>query len=83
MFLWCHSNAQDMEVSFFHQHNHLYHNTLSWRAFTHGDLDVCDFTVVGAMVDLEGRPYGNLDKDCDTDIDDFRLFLIGFTGPTP
>ncbi len=39
MFLWCHSNAQDMEVSFFHQHNHLYHNTLSWRAFTHGDLD--------------------------------------------
>ena len=46
------------------------------------ELDVCDFTPTGATVDIEGRPLGDIDEDCDTDLDDFKLFQLGFTGPT-
>ena len=56
MFPWYHSNAQDMEVSFFHQHNLLYHNILAWRAFTHGDLDP-DFLRTSAARQLLDASY--------------------------
>lgn len=46
------------------------------------DVDVCDFTRVVAAVDSEGRPLGDIDLDCDTDLDDFKLFQTGFTGAT-
>jgi hypothetical protein len=45
------------------------------------DDDVCDFTLPGALVDSEGRPVGDIDLDCDTDLDDYALFQQGFTGP--
>lgn len=44
-------------------------------------LDLCDNTPVGTAVDAQGRPLGDLDGDCDTDIDDFALFQTGVTGP--
>ncbi len=44
-------------------------------------LDVCPNTPPGIVVDPEGRPYGDLDLDCDVDIDDFILFQSNFTGP--
>lgn len=44
------------------------------------ELDVCNFTFIGAAVDSEGRSLGDLDLDCDTDLDDYRLFQSGFTG---
>lgn len=43
--------------------------------------DVCDDTPAGTVVDSVGRPLGDLDADCDTDLDDYGLFLQGFTGP--
>jgi len=43
--------------------------------------DVCDNTPAGTAVDPEGRPLGDLDLDCDTDLDDHALFLQEFTGP--
>jgi len=43
-------------------------------------LDVCDYTALGAVVDEEGRSLGDIDLDCDTDLDDFKLFQRGFTG---
>jgi formylglycine-generating enzyme required for sulfatase activity len=47
-----------------------------------GDLfDVCDNTPTGTPVDSEGRPLGDIDRDCDTDLDDYSLFQQGFTGP--
>ncbi|MCK4660521.1 MAG: thrombospondin type 3 repeat-containing protein [Phycisphaerae bacterium] len=45
------------------------------------ESDVCDYTRVGAEVDDEGRPRGDLDMDCDTDLDDYAIFQRGFTGP--
>ncbi|MCK4627028.1 MAG: hypothetical protein KAV00_17075, partial [Phycisphaerae bacterium] len=45
--------------------------------------DVCDYTPLGTAVDLEGRPVGDIDKDCDTDLADYALFQDGFTGPLP
>ncbi|MCK4343445.1 MAG: thrombospondin type 3 repeat-containing protein [Phycisphaerae bacterium] len=46
--------------------------------------DVCDYTPSGTAVDPEtGRPLGDIDKDCDTDLEDFALFQDGFTGPLP
>lgn len=45
------------------------------------DQDVCDNTPAGIAVDSSGRPRGDLDLDCDTDMDDFSLFQNGFTGP--
>ncbi len=34
--------------------------------------DVCPFSPVGAGVDAEGRPHGDIDLDCDVDLDDIR-----------
>ena len=45
------------------------------------EADVCDFTPVGAPVDSSGRPLMDIDEDCDTDLADFTLFQLGFTGP--
>jgi len=43
--------------------------------------DDCSFTAPDAAVDREGRPLGDIDLDCDTDLADFELFMRGFTGP--
>jgi hypothetical protein len=32
-------------------------------------------------VDAAGRPRGDLDGDCDTDLADYQLMQNGFTGP--
>ena len=45
------------------------------------ETDVCDFTPAGVTVDSDGRPLGDIDKDCDTDLADYGLFQQGFTGP--
>ena len=47
----------------------------------HDALDLCNNTPPGTVVDAEGRPLGDIDQDCDTDVDDFALFQQGFTGP--
>ncbi len=44
------------------------------------DADACPLTPLGAAVDEEGRPLGDIDRDCDTDLTDYRLFQRGFTG---
>ena len=48
-------------------------------------IDVCNNTPLGIPVDAEGRPLGDIDGDCDTDLDDFALFQRSMTGalPTP
>ncbi len=51
-----------------------------------GDLvhdlhDVCDNTPAGTAVDTEGRPLGDVDLDCDYDLDDIALSRSAFTGP--
>lgn len=43
--------------------------------------DICPNTPQDTAVDSQGRPIGDLDGDCDTDIDDFAAFGLGFTGP--
>ena len=43
-------------------------------------VDVCDNTPTGTAVDVEGRPLGDVDLDCDTDLEDHGLFQRGFTG---
>ncbi len=43
-------------------------------------LDVCDNTPAGTAVDLLGRPYGDLDYDCDTDLDDYAMLGGAATG---
>lgn len=45
------------------------------------DLDECDNTPLGTAVDPAGRPLGDIDRDCDTDMADYMLFQQGFTGP--
>ena len=57
-----------------------------WAVDSDGDgvndaIDVCNNTPVGTAVDAEGRPLGDIDQDCDTDLEDFALFEQGFTGP--
>ena len=57
-----------------------------WAVDSDGDgvddfFDVCDNTPVGTAVDAEGRPLGDLDQDCDNDLEDFALSQQGFTGP--
>lgn len=43
--------------------------------------DVCNNTPVGVSVDSTGRPLGDFDRDCDTDLVDMGYFLGGYTGP--
>lgn len=43
--------------------------------------DVCVYGPVGAPVDCEGRPRGDMDGDCDIDLADFAIFQKYFTGP--
>lgn len=43
--------------------------------------DVCNNTPPGIAVDDHGRPRGDLDLDCDTDMNDLAIFQSGFTGP--
>ena len=57
-----------------------------WAVDTDGDgvddaIDVCNNTPPGIPVDAEGRPLGDIDGDCDTDMDDFTLFQQSMTGP--
>ena len=57
-----------------------------WAGDADGDgvddaFDVCNNTPAGTAVDTEGRPLGDTDQDCDTDLDDFSLFQQGMTGP--
>jgi hypothetical protein len=44
-------------------------------------VDVCPNTPPGIIVDVDGRPLGDLDGDCDVDVDDFQLFQGNVTGP--
>ena len=56
-------------------------------------LDVCCGTPSGLTVDVDGRPFGDVQGDCDVDLGDFSLFGLGvvldefailqrnFTGP--
>ena len=44
-------------------------------------VDVCNNTPAGTAVDAQGRPLGDIDVDCDTDLADYALFQSGFTGP--
>jgi hypothetical protein len=57
-----------------------------WAVDSDGDgvddgLDLCDNTPLDTPVDAEGRPLGDIDSDCDTDLEDYSLFQQGFTGP--
>lgn len=45
--------------------------------------DVCCGTPIGIPVDATGRPIGDLDGDCDTDLNDYALFQSSMTGPLP
>ncbi len=58
----------------------------AWAVDSDGDgvddaHDMCNNTPTDTAVDLEGRPRGDLDQDCDIDLDDFARFQQGFTGP--
>ena len=57
-----------------------------WAADNDGDgvddaVDVCCETPPDIEVDEEGRPVGDLDRDCDVDLDDFSGFQNSVTGP--
>ncbi|UCG16459.1 MAG: SUMF1/EgtB/PvdO family nonheme iron enzyme [Phycisphaerales bacterium] len=59
-----------------------------WAGDVDGDgvddaMDVCNNTPAGTAVDAEGRPLGDIDRDCATDLEDYALFQQGFTGPLP
>ena len=44
-------------------------------------FDVCCNTPEGIAVDERGRPRGDLDDDCDVDLDDHAVFITNVTGP--
>jgi len=44
-------------------------------------IDVCCNTPPGIPVDAEGRPWGDIDKDCDVDLTDVAMLQQSFTGP--
>jgi len=44
-------------------------------------LDTCCNTPVGVAVDSSGRPIGDLDRDCDVDLNDLALIFQNVTGP--
>ncbi|MBI4717146.1 MAG: hypothetical protein HY763_05020 [Planctomycetes bacterium] len=43
--------------------------------------DVCCGTPPNVAVDAEGRPLGDIDRDCDTDLEDYALLQSGLSGP--
>ncbi len=43
-------------------------------------FDPCPFTALGVAVYGDGRSLGDIDLDCDTDLDDYRLLQLGFSG---
>ena len=58
----------------------------AWAGDVDGDgvddpMDVCNNTPPGTAVDAVGRPLGDVDLDCDTDLEDYGLSQQGFTGP--
>ena len=58
----------------------------AWADDVDGDgvddtIDVCNNTPPGTTVDTAGRPWGDLDQDCDNDLDDYALYQQEFTGP--
>ena len=60
--------------------------TSVWAGDVDGDgvddfIDVCNNTPLGTAVDAEGRPLGDVDQDCDADLEDYALSQQGFTGP--
>ena len=44
-------------------------------------FDLCSNTPAGIPVDSQGRPVGDFDHDCDTDIDDYTMFEQSLAGP--
>jgi hypothetical protein len=46
------------------------------------EADVCDYSPVGATVEPDGSILGDLDGDCDVDLDDFATQQSRFTGPS-
>jgi sulfatase modifying factor 1 len=46
-------------------------------------IDICNNTPAGTAVDAGGRPLGDVDRDCDTDLEDYALLQQGFTGQIP
>lgn len=43
--------------------------------------DICCNTPPGTAIDAFGGPVGDLDHDCDNDLEDYLLYQRGFTGP--
>lgn len=44
-------------------------------------FDVCCSTPASVPVDSTGRPLGDIDQDCDVDLDDASLLWAAYTGP--
>ncbi len=44
-------------------------------------IDVCCNTPPNIPVDAQGRPIGDIDGDCDCDLNDFALLNLSYTGP--
>ncbi len=62
--------------------------SLAWAVDTDHDgvddaLDVCCATPANIPVDEHGRPLGDLDLDCDVDLQDAALFWGSYTGILP
>lgn len=46
-----------------------------------GCNDVCPSVTAPGGTDSDGRPLGDLDADCDVDLNDFAIMQLNFTGP--